>query len=177
MRHWSGKLLRETVSVSSLATWFLDGATFVLRRATGHDVAAIVELLADDSLGATRDGGRGADLTPYRRAFASIDTDPAQLLLVVTIEDETVVGTMQLSFIPGMARRGALRAQLEAVRISAAHRGRGLGRAMLTWGIDEARRRGCALVQLSTDKTRTDAHRFYARLGFVASHEGFKLPL
>jgi GNAT superfamily N-acetyltransferase len=87
------------------------------------------------------------------------------------------VGTVQLSFLPGLARRGALRAQLEAVRVRADQRGRGVGAAMIGWAIEEARRRGCALVQLTSDKSRPDAHRFYAGLGFVASHEGLKLPL
>jgi GNAT superfamily N-acetyltransferase len=84
---------------------------------------------------------------------------------------------MQLSFLPGLARRGAWRAEIEGVRVDAAHRRAGIGRAMITWAIEEAGRRGCALVQLTTNKQRTDAHRFYARLGFVNSHEGFKLTL
>jgi GNAT superfamily N-acetyltransferase len=88
-----------------------------------------------------------------------------------------VVGTLQLTFIPGMARRGALRAQIEAVRVGEAQRGLGLGREMMLWAIEESRRRGCALVQLTTDKQREAAHRFYARLGFAASHEGMKLAL
>ncbi len=92
-------------------------------------------------------------------------------------DGEDVVGTMQLSFLPGLSRRGALRAQIEAVRIGAGHRGAGLGAAMLEWAVSEARTRNCALVQLTTDKTRTDAHRFYERFGFVASHEGMKLLL
>lgn len=163
--------------MQSLATWYLGEETFILRRAIRSDVAAIVELLVADQLGATRDDGPGADLTPYRHAFDTIDADPGQLLLVVTTEGEAVVGTMQLSFIPGMARRGALRAQIEAVRIAATHRGRGLGAEMFAWAMAEARRRGCALVQLTTGKTRTEAHRFYQRLGFVSSHEGFKLHL
>lgn len=96
--------------------------------------------------------------------------------MVATAAGE-VVGTMQLSFIPGLSRRGALRAQIEAVRVRGDYRGQGLGRAMFDWAIGEARRRGCALVQLTTDKTRTDAHRFYDGLGFVASHEGLKLEL
>jgi GNAT superfamily N-acetyltransferase len=88
------------------------------------------------------------------------------------------VGTFhQLSFLPGLARRGALRAQIEAVRVAASQRGGGLGAAMMTWAIDEARRRGCSLVQLTSDKNRTEAHRFYASLGFAASHEGMKLHL
>jgi GNAT superfamily N-acetyltransferase len=88
-----------------------------------------------------------------------------------------VVGTLQLTLIPGMARRGALRAQIEAVRVRENLRGRGLGSALLAWAVDEARRRGCALVQLTSDKRRAEAHRLYGRLGFEASHEGFKLRL
>jgi GNAT superfamily N-acetyltransferase len=149
-------------------------STAHLRRATLRDLASIVELLADDALGAARESA--GDLRPYRRAFEAIDADPAHLLLVAEA-DGAVVATMQLSLLPGLARRGALRAQLEAVRVHAGHRGTGLGREMIGWAIDEARRRGCALVQLTSDKQRPDAHRFYARLGFVASHEGMKLVL
>lgn len=138
---------------------------------------AIVLLLADDPLGITRDGADDAEsLQPYLRAFEAIDRDPAHLLVVVAAGPD-VVGTMQLSFLPGLARRGALRAQIEAVRVGAAHRDSGLGTAMITWAVDEARRRDCSVVQLTTDKSRTDAHRFYAGLGFTASHEGLKLAL
>jgi ribosomal protein S18 acetylase RimI-like enzyme len=156
-----------------LATLVLGGATLELRRAVLEDVPAIVALLADDPLGRAREG---PDLQPYRRAFRAVDADPAQLLVVATAGAD-VVGTLQVSFIPGLARRGAVRAQVEAVRVHRDHRGREWGTAMVRWAIEEARRRGCALVQLTTDKSRTDAHRFYERLGFVASHEGLKLPL
>ena len=152
------------------------GRTVQLRRAIADDVPALVALLADDPLGSTREAHADDDLTPYRRAFALIDGDPAHLL-VVAVDGDDVVGTCQLSVLPGLARRGALRAQLEAVRVRADQRGRGLGEAMIGWAIEEARRRGCALVQLTTAKARADAHRFYERLGFVASHEGLKLPL
>ncbi len=149
----------------------------MLRRAEAGDLPAIVSLLAADQLGAVRDGIRDdADLRAYRRAFAAIDRDPAHVLAVAVAGDR-VVATMQLSFLPGLARRGALRAQIEAVRVDQAYRGGGLGRAMLTWAIGEARRRGCTLVQLTTDKSRAGAHRFYERLGFTASHEGMKLIL
>jgi GNAT superfamily N-acetyltransferase len=149
----------------------------VLRRAVPVDVTAIVALIAADQLGASRDGIRDtADRAAYETAFAAIDADPAQLLVVAEAAEQ-VVGTLQLTFIPGLARRGALRAQIEAVRVAEAFRGGGLGSAMLGWAIDEARRRGCALVQLTTDKSRGDAHRLYQRLGFVASHEGMKLAL
>ncbi len=149
----------------------------VLRTARADDVAAVVDLIAADQLGATRDGVRNAaDLAAYTSAFQAINADAAHLLLVAE-SDSKIVGTMQLSFLPGLARRGALRAQIEAVRVAESFRGSGLGGAMMRWAIDEARQRGCALVQLSSDKSRTDAHRFYQRLGFVASHEGMKLAL
>ena len=160
-----------------LATLDLGPSAVVLRRALAADVPAIVDLIAADQLGATRAAAQTAeDLAAYQRAFRAIDDDPAQLLVVAEAE-QAVVATMQLTFIPGLARRGALRAQIEAVRVSQAYRGGGLGAAMFSWAIDEARQRGCALVQLTTDKSRTAAHRFYERLGFVASHEGMKLAL
>jgi len=149
----------------------------VLRRAERADVTAIVALIAADQLGAGRDGVRDeSDRAAYDAAFAAIDADPAQLLVVAEAAGQ-IVGTLQLTFIPGLARRGALRAQIEAVRVADTFRGAGLGSAMLRWAIDEAARRGCALVQLTTDKSRADAQRFYQRLGFVASHEGMKLRL
>jgi ribosomal protein S18 acetylase RimI-like enzyme len=153
-----------------------DGQAFDVRRATRADVPAIVGLIAADQIGAGRDGG--ADLEPYERAFATIDCDPAQLLVVVTEPStDAVVATLQLTVIPGLARRGSLRGQIEAVRVREDLRGRGLGAALMTWAIDEARRRGCTLIQLTSDKRREDAIRFYGRLGFTASHEGLKLRL
>jgi GNAT superfamily N-acetyltransferase len=155
----------------------LGSSSVLLRRATAPDLPAIVGLLAADQLGATRDGVRTPDdLARYEQAFRTIDDDPAHILMVADSGGE-VVATMQVSFLPGLARRGALRAQLEAVRVSDAYRGQGLGAAMLGWAVGEARRRGCVLVQLTSDKSRTAAHRFYERHGFVASHEGMKLAL
>jgi GNAT superfamily N-acetyltransferase len=155
----------------------LGSSSVVLREAKADDVAAIVGLLAADQLGATRDGvATPEDLADYQRAFRLIDGDPAHTLVVAQAGPD-IVATMQLSFLPGLARHGALRAQIEAVRVQDAYRSRGLGAAMMNWAIAEARRRGCALVQLTTDKSRTSAHRFYERLGFVASHEGMKLAL
>lgn len=160
-----------------LTTLNLDSSAVVLRRAEPADLRAIVDLIAADQLGATRDGVRtDADLRAYQRAFGDIDRDPAHVLAVAEAAGR-IVGTMQLSYIPGLAHRGALRAQIESVRVDQDYRGRGLGHAMMTWVISQARQRGCALVQLTTDKSRTDAHRFYERLGFIASHEGMKLPL
>ncbi|UOZ10620.1 GNAT family N-acetyltransferase [Amycolatopsis sp. WQ 127309] len=147
---------------------------YTIRKARRDDVEAIVHMLADDQLGATRDDP--ADPAPYLQAFDAIDADPNQLLAVVVADDETV-GTLQLTIIPGLARRGALRGQIEAVRVRADHRGSGLGADLLRWAIDESRRRGCALVQLTSDTSRTQAHRFYERLGFEPSHTGFKLKI
>ena len=151
------------------------GGPVELRRATAADVPALVVLLADDELGVHREAADG-DLRSYRAAFDLIDADPAHLL-VVAVDGDAVVGTLQLSFLPGLTRRGALRGQIEGVRVASSARSRGVGAAMLGWAVDEARRRGCALVQLTTDKARAEAHRFYERLGFVATHEGLKLHL
>ena len=145
-----------------------------VRRARREDVPAIVALLADDALGESRE--HPGDLSPYLAAFERIDADPAHLLVVADAGGE-VVGTLQLTVLPGLSRGGALRAQVEAVRVADSQRGKGLGQALLLWAVEEARARGCTLVQLTTDKQRTDAHRFYERLGFVASHEGMKLHL
>ncbi|TDD58895.1 GNAT family N-acetyltransferase [Kribbella antibiotica] len=149
-------------------------ADLTIRRATAADVPAIVAMLADDPLGAIRESP--ADLTPYQQAFAAIDADPNQLLVVADRNDETI-GTLQLTLVPSMSRRGALRAIIEAVRVAKPARGEGLGTTLIRWAIDEARNRGAVLVQLTSDKTRTDAHRFYVNLGFEQSHEGFKLNL
>ncbi len=147
---------------------------FHFTRATREDVPALVALLADDPLGAGREG---TDLAPYLAAFAAVDADPAQLLVAVRDESGAVVGTMQLTLIPGLSRGGALRLQVEAVRVAEPARGTGLGTAMLEWAAAYGRERGARLVQLTSDRQRTDAHRFYERLGYVASHVGFKLPL
>jgi GNAT superfamily N-acetyltransferase len=163
--------------MDALAQLELGQGSVTLRAARRQDVPALVALIAADQLGATRDGVRDdSDLAAYLTAFEAIDADRAHILLVAESAGE-IVGTMQLSFLPGLARRGALRAQIEAVRVAAGMRGSGLGAAMMAWAIDESRRRGCALVQLTTDKSRLDAHRFYQRLGFIPSHEGMKLAL
>ncbi|MCW2777296.1 MAG: acetyltransferase, family protein [Frankiales bacterium] len=154
-----------------------DREPVLLRRARAADLSALVALLAADQLGASRDGADGPDgLAPYERAFAVIDADPAHLLVVGTL-GEDVVATLQLTVLPGLARRGASRMQIEAVRVRSDLRGGGLGEALVAWSVERARGQGCSLVQLTSDKARTEAHRFYARLGFVASHEGFKLHL
>jgi GNAT superfamily N-acetyltransferase len=145
-----------------------------IRRARREDVESIVRLLVDDQLGAGRDSAD--DLGPYLKAFEDIDADASQHLMVADLGGE-IVGTLQLTIIPGLARKGALRGQVEAVRVRGDQRGGGLGGKLMDWAIGESRRRGCALVQLTSDQSRVDAHRFYLRLGFVASHQGFKLTL
>ena len=147
-----------------------------LRRATRADLAAIVGLLADDELGRQRE--RLADPLPaaYTGAFEQIEADPRQLLAVAVL-DGRVVGTLQLTFLPYLTHQGGERALIEAVRIAGHVRGTGLGRTMLEWAIEQARQRGCRMVQLTTDKQRVDAHRFYESLGFRAIHEGMRLPL
>jgi len=147
---------------------------FAVRRATLDDVADIVALLIDDPLGARRE--RTDDLAPYWQAFQAIDADPDQVLVVAERAGE-VVATLQLTIIPGLSHRGALRGQLEGVRVAAAERGAGLGTALIRWAIDESRRRGCRLVQLTSHRSRGDAQRFYGRLGFEYTHAGFTLSL
>ncbi|WP_026876730.1 GNAT family N-acetyltransferase [Jiangella gansuensis] len=149
-------------------------STVVFREATRADLPAIVALLADDVLGRGREHTSVDDA--YERAFATIDADPRNVLVVGDDAGE-VVACVQLTFIPGLGRHGAERCLVEAVRVRSDRRGGGVGAALMAWVIDLARERGCALVQLTTDKTRVDAHRFYRRLGFVASHEGMKLAL
>jgi GNAT superfamily N-acetyltransferase len=150
-----------------------DGLRVRLRRAAAADVPALVRLMADDAISAGRES---SDLAPYERAFARIDADPDQLLVVGEVDGEPAC-TLQLTVIPGLARGGALRGQVEAVRVRSDLRSRGIGDALLRWAADELRSRGCAVAQLTTDKRRLDAHRFYARLGWVNSHEGFKIKL
>ncbi|MDO3700420.1 GNAT family N-acetyltransferase [Micromonospora sp. C28SCA-DRY-2] len=146
----------------------------IFREAVRADLPAIVALLADDVLGKARDHTE-VDAA-YEKAFADITADPRNQLIVADADGE-LLGCMQLTYIPGLGRHGAERQLIESVRIRSDRRGQGLGRTMMTWAIDQAKQRGCALVQLTTDKTRHDAHRFYLGLGFVASHEGMKLPL
>lgn len=146
----------------------------MIRRAVAADIPAIVDMLADDILGAARESPE--DLAPYQSAFAKLDADPNQFVMVA-VREGAVIGTFQLTFVTGLSRRGATRAIIEAVRVHSSARGAGIGEQMIRWAIDESARRGCQLVQLTSDKNRPGAHRFYERLGFVASHVGYKLQL
>jgi ribosomal protein S18 acetylase RimI-like enzyme len=157
----------------------MSGSGTAFRRAGRQDVPAIVRLLADDQLGRTREvTAAGPEDLPasYWQAFEAIDADPRNLLVVAELQGQ-VVGTLQLTFIPSLTLVGGERAQIEAVRVDGHYRGQGLGGAMLRWAIEQARARGCRLVQLTTDKRRPDALRLYRSLGFQATHEGLKLRL
>lgn len=169
---------------------------FLIRRATKSDVPRLVSLLRDDALGAGREGSGAEEVAGYQHAFGLIDADPNQLL--IAIDDVTngsdnhhaggqtqpsdarstaIVGTLQLTLIPSLSRRGSTRLQIEAVRIGTHAQGLGLGTAVFDWAHNCGRRFGASLAQLTTDKSRTDAQRFYAQLGYEASHEGLKLDL
>ncbi|MEV6650097.1 GNAT family N-acetyltransferase [Streptomyces sp. NPDC051219] len=148
--------------------------TLEIRPAAAADLPAIVAMLADDPLGATRESPD--DLIPYQRALERLDGDPNQHV-VVAVRGNHVVGTLQLTVIPGLSRRAATRSVIEGVRIHADERGSGLGTRLIEWAIGASRRQDCQMVQLTSDTTRADAHRFYERLGFTASHVGFKLQL
>lgn len=151
-------------------------ADIEIRRARRADLPAIIAMLADDPLGATREVVTDPPHAAYGAAFEMINIDPNQLLIVAD-RAGTVVGCLQITFIPGLSRLGQWRGQIESVRVAAEGRGAGIGRLLLEWSIRECRRRQCGLVQLTSDKSRTDALRFYEQLGFVASHEGLKLSL
>ena len=145
------------------------------RQASKGDLAEIVALLVDDPLGATREAGQGS-LHAYEQAFAEIDPDPNNIIYVA--EDAgAVIGCLQVTFIANLSFEGGRRALIEAVRIAESHQGQGLGRAMMNYVIDIARKRECKIVQLTSNMQRSDAIRFYEQLGFQPSHVGFKLYL
>jgi ribosomal protein S18 acetylase RimI-like enzyme len=148
----------------------------IFRDARAEDVPAIVDMYADDELGHTREEPSDPLPPAYWRAFREISGDARNRLVVAEDADE-VVGTLQLSFVAHLVLVGTERAQIEAVRVRSDRRSEGIGEAMVRWAIDEARRRGCGLVQLTTNADRTAARRFYERLGFTPSHLGLKLAL
>ena len=147
-----------------------------IRRATGADLPAIVRMLANDPLGKTRE--RYAEPLPeaYVQAFAEVEAQKGNEILVAEAEGQ-VIGCLQLTMIPGLSRLGMLRAQIESVRVDESRRGEKIGERLFLDAIERARKAGCGLVQLTTDASRPDAHRFYERLGFIASHVGMKLAL
>ena len=143
------------------------------RKAVEADLGTIIGLLADDVLGASREASLDAS-ERYGAAFSEIEADPNHFLCVVEDGSE-VVGTLQLTLIPGLSRNGAKRAQIEGVRVSRTRRNEGIGEAMFRWAIEYSRGHGCSIVQLTTDKARPDAHRFYENMGFEATHISYKL--
>lgn len=151
-----------------------DGETFRVQRATRADVPAIVGLLLDDRIGRTREV---AEYAAYEAAYDVVARDRSHYLAVVRADDGRVVGTMQLTVLPGLSRRGATRLQIEGLRVARADRSRGLGTAMLTWAHAHGRSHGAALAQVTTDETRERAREFYARLGYTANHVGLKREL
>ena len=154
----------------------MDELRLLFREANHHDLDAIVRLLADDPLGSRREEYTVPLLPSYARAFEAICNDPNNELVVAEHAGE-VVGVLQLTFIPYLTYKGGWRALIEGVRISAPLRSVSIGRRLFHWAIDRARQRQCHMIQLTSDKTRPEAIRFYESLGFVASHEGMKLHL
>lgn len=149
----------------------------LIREARKHDVSKIVALLANDLLGQDREDYKDPLPEPYFEAFENIDADPNQHLVVLENESDQVIGTLQLSFIPYLTYQGGIRAQIEAVRVHNDYRGQGIGKKLFEWAIGQAKKKGAHVVQLTTDKQRPKAIRFYENLGFKASHEGMKLHL
>jgi len=144
----------------------------IFRKAQKTDLRAIVEMLANDPLGALREDVQHPE--KYEGAFDIIDQDPNQELMVVEDDNGEVIGTFHLTFIQYLTHKGTIRAQIESVRVREDQRGKGVGEKMFQWAVDRAKEKGAQLVQLTSDKKRPDAIRFYERLGFVASHEGMK---
>lgn len=153
-----------------------NSSPITIRAARRADLPALVRLLADDDLGRERESISPTLSPAYEAAFTAIQRDPAHELVVVEDQGE-VIGTLQLTVIPYLTYQGGMRALIEAVRVAAPYRSRGIGEQLIAWAVEHARQRGCHLVQLTTDKRRPAAHRFYDRLGFIASHEGMKLHL
>lgn len=143
-------------------------APLAFRRARAEDVPAIVRMLADDPLGATRERDEHPLPESYARAFRAIDADP---------NNELVVACRSERVVPSLTYQGGWRALIEGVRVASGERSQGSGKMLFEWAIARARERGCHMAQLTTDKARPDARRFYESLGFVASHEGMKLRL
>ena len=152
------------------------GPAATIRTARREDVPQIVRLLADDPFGKSREAFADPLPLDYWEAFEAVEASPNDEIVVME-RGGAIVACMQITYIPGLSRKGALRAQFEGVRVSEDVRGSGLGRTLFEWAIDRAKTRGCMLVQLTTDKERGEAHRFYERLGFKATHEGMKLAL
>jgi len=148
----------------------------IFRLAAIDDLSSIVQMLADDDLGSQRERYEDPLPEPYIKAFEQIDSDPNHELIVAEVNGE-VIGTLQLTFLPSISYQGGLRAQVESVRVNTGQRGIGIGSEMMKWTIERAKERGAHILQLTSHKSREDAHRFYEKLGFKGSHLGMKLNL
>jgi len=149
----------------------------LIRKADTKDILPIVEMLSKDKLGALREDFKIPLPRPYLEAFKNIIKDPNQELMVIESELGQVIGTLQLSFIQYLTYKGGIRAQIEAVRVHTDFRSKGIGQQLFEWAIQRAKEKGAHVVQLTTDKKRPEAHNFYEKLGFKATHEGMKLHL
>lgn len=152
----------------------MSGTDVLFRRATRADLPSIVRLLAEDDLGSQREQNEDPLPESYYSAYEEINKDPHHELIVAEL-DEAVIGTLHLMFLPSISFQGGLRAQIESVRIVNQLQGQGIGSEMMKWAIERAQARGAHIVQLTTHKSREDAHRFYERLGFKGTHLGMKL--
>ncbi len=146
------------------------------RIATELDLDRIVKMLADDELGRLRERYEQPLPESYTKAFQAITSDPNNEL-VVAVQDDEVIGVLQITFVPYITHQGGWRATIEGVRTASSVRGKGVGTELIKWAIQRAKKRGCHLIQLTTDKHRVDALRFYKRLGFKSTHEGLKMKL
>ena len=153
-----------------------DSCSPTFRHAISQDLPQLVAMLADDDLGAQREDSSQPLNSNYRTAFDAIDRDPNNILVVAEV-GQSIIGMLQLTFIPYLTHIGSWRCLIEGVRIHPDFRGKGLGRTLIEWSIEVARKRQCQIVQLTSDKQRPEALRFYESLGFKATHEGFKLKL
>ena len=149
----------------------------IIRQAKIEDVPLIVEMLANDELGKLREDFQEPLPEKYYSAFENIDNDPNQELVVILNEHDQVIGTLQLSFIQYLTYQGGIRAQIEAVRVHEDYRSEGIGKELFLWAIERSKEKGAHVVQLTTDKKRPDALKFYKSLGFTDSHEGMKLHI
>lgn len=148
----------------------------LIRKAEKNDIEAILQIMLEDMIGEKEDYDGNKIHENYIKAFETINRNDWQYL-AVAVQNSKVIGTFQLSFIPNIIYTGALICLVEAVLVSSEYRGKGIGSYMMKWAIDTAKEKGCRLVELTSNKLRNDAHRFYKQLGFIATHEGFKLDL
>lgn len=168
------------MTVYTVPLWFINEShmerALTYRLATENDLIDIINLLADDTLGSQREKLELPLPESYHKAFAAIANDPNQELTVAELNGE-LVGTFQLSFIQYLTHQGSRRAQIEAVRVGSSYRGQGIGTSMFRYAISRAKKEGCSILQLTTDKKRPQALLFYESMGFVATHEGMKRKL